>query len=242
VGRRRRDPGVDVMPDPFNEIRPTREGLLARLMARLLGEQKKRVTAEIAPVVIEMDHGFWLTENEHLQLPLMPQLQSAAEEAAGVMALEIGIGVDVGFINLEALEWATTYSYDLVQGLNSTSRAVVEKALAEYIATPGLTLQDFADMIAPTFGPIRAEMIAVTETTRAYYEGGAIAARKIMMDTGIEMVEIWNTSNDELVCEICAPLNLTARYPGPQGDYEYGWEDGPPAHPRCRCGVTYEFP
>ena len=230
------------MPDPFDEIRPTREGLLARLLAKLLGEQKKRVTAEIEPVVIEIGHGFWLAENEHLQLPLMPLLQEAAEESAGAMALEIGIGVDTGFINLEALEWARTYSYDLVQGLNATSRATVESALAEYISTPGLTIEDFADMIAPTFGPVRAEMIAVTETTMAYYEGGAIAARKITQDSGIEMVEIWNTSNDELVCDICYPRNLTARYPGPQGDYEYGWEDPPPAHPRCRCWVTYEFP
>jgi hypothetical protein len=46
------------------------------------------------------------------------------------------------------------------------------------------------------------------------------------------MVPIWQTSNDERVCPICGP--------------KHGKEitDGkfPPAHPRCRCWVTYEFP
>ena len=52
---------------------------------------------------------------------------------------------------------------------------------------------------------------------------------------GIEMIEVWNTNNDELVCDICEPLNQKEK-----GD---GWDesDGPPAHVRCRCWTNHEL-
>ena len=88
-------------------------------------------------------------------------------------------------------------------------------------------------MLDPLFGPSRAKSIAVTEVTRAYAEGANIAKEQIERMSGLQMVHIWNTNNDSLVCEICAPLNRKK-----QGD---GWWEFPPAHPNCRCWTTQEI-
>jgi len=49
-------------------------------------------------------------------------------------------------------------------------------------------------------------------------------------------VEVWQTRNDEIVCPICGP-----RHGKEEGD---GWtkDDGPPAHPRCRCWTNHVLP
>jgi hypothetical protein len=81
------------------------------------------------------------------------------------------------------------------------------------------------------YSPVRAEMIAVTETTRAAVEGERALVEALQKESGIGMAPIWQTSNDERVCPICGPKHgkhIT------DGQY-------PPAHPRCRCWVTYEF-
>jgi hypothetical protein len=82
------------------------------------------------------------------------------------------------------------------------------------------------------YSPVRAEMIAVTETTRAAVEGERALVDALQKESGIAMVPIWQTSNDERVCPICGP-----KHGKPITDGQY-----PPAHPRCRCWVTYEYP
>jgi len=46
-------------------------------------------------------------------------------------------------------------------------------------------------------------------------------------------VMIWETANDERVCPICGALHR-------KREGEWGGLSGPPAHPRCRCGVRLE--
>jgi hypothetical protein len=79
--------------------------------------------------------------------------------------------------------------------------------------------------------PIRAEMIAVTEVTRAASQGEQAIARELAR-AGIVMTPIWNTNQDDIVCPLCGPKNGKEI------------EDGqfPPRHPRCRCWVSYELP
>jgi hypothetical protein len=82
------------------------------------------------------------------------------------------------------------------------------------------------------FSPVRAERIAVTETTRAVVEGERAYVAELERETGQRMVPIWMTANDELVCPICAPRN---EKPITNGDY-------PPAHPNCLPGDTLVLP
>ena len=76
------------------------------------------------------------------------------------------------------------------------------------------------------FGEIRAEMIAITEATRAFSEGNIQEWLASGVVDGIK----WMTAEDELVCPICEPLD------GKEGSLTDGIEGlKPPAHVRCRC-------
>ena len=117
-----------------------------------------------------------------------------------------------------------------MSGINDTTRAVIEDALRQFYEIEGMTRQDFVDMISPSFGAARAEMIAVTETTRAYNEAHRETMEEIAA-AGFEMVNYWQTSKDELVCPLCAPRD---------GLPEEEWDspDWPPLHVNCRCDVA----
>jgi ribosomal protein S2 len=88
------------------------------------------------------------------------------------------------------------------------------------------------DSLSSLFGPVRAEIIAITEVTRAAVEGERAMVAEVAKQ-GIQMVAVWNTNNDEIVCPICAPLNQKK-----QGE---AWTFPPPAHPRCRCWLNHDF-
>jgi hypothetical protein len=119
---------------------------------------------------------------------------------------------------------------------------VRDEIAAEHLreATSRRSVLQLADLLLPNW---RAEAIAVTETTRAASNGMNLIAAALVtgsllvaaaVGTGILTNRFWNTSSDDRVCPICEPLNgqeamvWAARFPS-----------GPPAHPNCRCYVTY---
>lgn len=138
--------------------------------------------------------------------------------------------------------------------------AHVRMAMAEWIRN-GLPLRALIDALRPMFDGDRAEMVAVTEVTRAFARGNIIAWRESGVVTGME----WATANDERVCPICAPLGglivdeegvepvsierqlengvrvgldqpfVHPGGPGAAGNYAGQSYGHPPAHPRCRC-------
>jgi SPP1 gp7 family putative phage head morphogenesis protein len=131
-----------------------------------------------------------------------------------------------------ASQWAKDYSYELVRGINETTRKRLQELFTRSRAE-GWTRNMLVDRIARVFGPQRAEMIATTEVTRAYSQGTEIA-RQILDESGLSLVHVWRTAADERVCPICAPRDGRE-----QGD---GWDELPPAHVRCRCWTTLEQP
>ena len=228
------------MTEPTNVGRAA----LARFIAKILAAQLKKVLARMPsdnPMTVLWTDDFWEEQARSLE-PFRTKLREVAERGARDTLNRLGFNVgQTGYIPTEEiLGWIERYSFEMIGGITETSRRYVERALIKAFTTSGFTKGDFEALISPWFGPVRAEMIATTELTRAYYEGGAAAIRQVE-DAGFEMVHIWNTNNDGLVCDICYPRNQTAGYGYPAGDYEYGWEDPPPAHPRCRCWVTYKL-
>ena len=117
-----------------------------------------------------------------------------------------------------------------MRGLNQTSERQLQRAISRAFES-GETLADTRRRIRRIYSPVRADMIATTEITRAAVEGELIAAREIQR-LGVQMVTVWQTRADEMVCPVCAPRNQTR-----QGD---GWQLPPPAHPRCRCWISHE--
>jgi SPP1 gp7 family putative phage head morphogenesis protein len=183
-----------------------------------------------------LDDLFWSAERQLLFDLLFPLLFGAGVDGAQSSLddlIEIGIGVDWGLVNKAVRDWAKGYTFDLVRGITQTTREFLQSAEAEWIES-GAPLDALIDQIAPMFGKTRAEMIAVTETTRCFAEGNLATWRQ----SGVVNKKVWMTAEDEIVCSICEPLGgMTV------GLDENGFttEQGgigltaPPAHVRCRC-------
>lgn len=91
----------------------------------------------------------------------------------------------------------------------------------------------------------RAERIARTETAFAFNFGQHAQMRQKIEDGEFSgpVVKTWLTAQDELVCPWCAPLN------GQQIGFEETYPAVtkripntlvPPAHPMCRCSISYD--
>jgi len=108
--------------------------------------------------------------DEELAAVMRPYLFDAANmgaDAAEKPLLSMGMGFDAALTNQAAVAAARDYSYELVRGINETTRASLQKHVSDYIAQP-TRIEDLGKKLAPTFGKKRAGVIATTETTRAY--------------------------------------------------------------------------
>lgn len=165
-----------------------------------------------------------------LRAAIQPELAGMVVDAGLGVSVDVGIAFDPAIINTHALQWARTYSYELIKGLTETTRRQVSEVMSAFVETPGMTEGDLEKLLEPAFGRIRADMIATTEATRAFSEA-TNEIQRLVNQTGLAMTRIWQTQNDELVCEICGPLNGR-----PEEVWAGEYPDGPPAHVRCRCG------
>jgi SPP1 gp7 family putative phage head morphogenesis protein len=84
------------------------------------------------------------------------------------------------------------------------------------------------DLRSKVFSDSRADMISISEVTRLFAAGNEI----VWGATGLIFAKVWQTSLDERVCPVCAPMHGMISFLG------IGFPNGiknPPAHPRCRC-------
>ena len=188
---------------------------------------------------MSLDAQFWNEERDELYKIMLPLLQSAAiagaKNALEGLVDEIGMGVDWGLVNTAVQKWASRYAYDLVSEITDTSKEYLQKAVSEWIAS-GQALDELMTSIAPMFGADRAEMIAVTEVTRAFAEGNKATWEESVVVDGMK----WMTAEDEDVCPLCNHMDgvggLTVRFGEPFKTRKGGEEfDNPPAHVNCRC-------
>lgn len=148
-----------------------------------------------------------------------------------------GLAYDPADTALAAHTWSQTYVPGLIGGLTDTTAKLTNAVVSQYQATPGMTLDDVSDALEPAFGPDRADMIAVTEITRAHNQAMNAYQGKLA-ESGIQMERVWQTNKDDLVCEhICGPLDGL-----PESEWPAELQNGPPGHPRCRCSTTLRFP
>lgn len=221
--------------EPGRKEKEEAEERLARLFRRAFRKQKEKVQQW-------MDTTYF--ERAEKRLPEFPDIdfeddeyQDLIEEmlkaAKGGVSL-FGTGkpiIDYTLTNKEAARWAREYVYDLVKGINDTTRDVLRDAVGAFVDTPGMTISDVMRQLP--FDEERAQRVAVTEITRAYAEGEMIAGRELQKEfPGVRIVKIWFTNNDDRVCDICGPLD------GVEVELGEKWEgdlDQPPAHVNCRC-------
>jgi len=174
--------------------------------------------------------------SEQVRTVLRRHLQQGAELGVSVAFDQmntIGMAFDWTLSHTRAAQWASQYSYQLIQGMNATTQAQMQIAVDEWFKD-ATSLGALRQQLSPTFGPKRAQLIAQTETTRAAYEGSTEGYRQSSVVNEVE----WVTVNDEKVCSICGeePDGLSGKRAALGGSFPGGY-DGPPAHPGCRCFV-----
>lgn len=217
---------------------------IERRLARVIGREQRAALNELLkllgnpPLLENVPPEYWETGFKQLASAIEPELVNIYMEQAQAFLSEIPIGVSWDAINTGASEYARTYGYDLVREIaQNTQNGVAEilRLLQEEIPAfyeEGLSLGELEARLSRWFGPVRAEMIAVTETTRAATEAERAVVEQIYSESGVRMIPYWNTENDELVCPICGPRD---NKPITDGKF-------PPAHPRCRCWATHRMP
>lgn len=191
----------------------------------------------------------WNQHTDKLNGIITPTLSSVFRARAQDIIRDLGFtDVDWGLIDAESAAWARNYAGRLIGGITDTSQARVRQLVADYFEkqqTQGdlvnkllldKELRQALTADGGTFSRSRAEMIAVTEVTEAASESTQETLRHLRSQ-GVNMIPRWGTLNDELVCPICGPRHKLIIEPGNATMGRY-----PPAHPRCRCGVSLELP
>lgn len=174
---------------------------------------------------------FWGHEVEILHKVLFPLVRESVQDGVeeGLGHLSADIAIDWNLVNSRVVTFAEGYAFTLATQITGTTEKVFQEAYSEWIAS-GAPLQDLIDELAPMFGGVRAEMIAVTEVTRLFAEGNILG----WAESGVVWGKQWMTSEDELVCPICAPLGDEEPVQLLSSGFGTGMSS-PPAHVRCRC-------
>lgn len=229
--------------EPGRKEKEEAEARLARIFRKAFNKQKVVVSSWL-------ENEYWdrLTKAD----PAIPDLDFDEEDYSDLISqfinmakkgiLLFGTGkpmIDYTLANAEAVKWAKEYAYSLVKGINETTRDTLRTVVRSFVDTPGFTLGDI--MRELPFDEVRAQRIAITETTRAFAEGEMMAGRELRREfPGVRIIKIFYTNADDRVCPVCAPLD------GMEVDFEDGFTteedksegiDAPPAHPGCRCWV-----
>ena len=221
------------------------EGKLAAVVQAFFARMTKKVTVKLnsAPpkqAAVKADYtdttfdSEFFTDDEFesaLEKVLTTAAQGGVLQFTDMVALEI----DQSAVNKEAAAAIKTYTFDLVKNLDDSSRKSLRLAISDFITSPGMTMADVIDRLP--FTESRASLIATTEITRAYATGQSIAGEAVAIAwPDVPVTKMWHTNNDSLVCPICDPLDGTEAPQDGSFDDEY---DAPPAHPGCRCWVSY---
>lgn len=174
---------------------------------------------------------FWVKESEIMYEILFPMVQQMAVDAALRSYTELAGMVELGLswevVNQMAIDWANNYTVQVVSQISKTSMAAFLEKFQPWLLS-GEPLPALIEQLAPFYGEIRAEMIAVTEVTRAFAEGNMLFWNSTGMVTGFNV----RVAMDDLVCPICT--DARSRNPHRMDDTE----SLPPLHVRCRCGIT----
>ena len=136
-----------------------------------------------------------------------------------------GIGVDYDDVLNLSSKWASDYGFELVTNINANSQRALQAALQDFYSGK-LDYNGVVNNISGYFSPVRAEMIASTEISRGFSQGGELYEQQLRQ-MGYNTDIIWYTQ--EGACEICKPNHKQLKR-------RNGWTvAGVPAHPRCRC-------
>lgn len=208
-------------------------GLSQRAVSYVDWSRMPLVAADRGPV-INNDDPAWKQEMAMLTAAILDYIIEAAQVGAdaGEAIYETAAGMD---LRTAILTYARTHTAQLVSQVTDTSRNLIREAVRQSIAMGEDSTKAVDRIMKVINNPVRAEMIAQTESVNAYQGGLSVYAN----DTGAK-TKTW----DGLVgaCQICAPLigqtiDIAHQFELPDGTTI----DHPAGHPRCRCSVIYNY-
>jgi hypothetical protein len=193
----------------------------------------------------------WMDIWKDVETKTTPPLQQAVKEieaealVKGAAQLRAQMKFDkkttFSLTNPRAVAWMRKNggSVDYIRGIQDTTKESLKGLISQGLDN-GWSYNQTAKEIRKLFdGPIttkRAQLIAVTESARAY-EAGSRAFADTLVDDGISMQKMWMTSHDDRVSDGCETNELDGWIPIDEphtsGDQE------PPRFPGCRCFEAY---
>lgn len=181
------------------------------------------------------DGDAWSDEETRLLAAVIERMTELV--AIGGHAGELTYGIDLGMTSLHetVMRAARKQTAQMVSKVTATTKRLIREAIAQSIASgePGyVTEQRVYNVVR---NPVRADLIARTESVNAYQLGLNTFAKQ----TGAK-TKTWEALLG--ACAICSPLNGQTVPIDQPFKREDGTEiDHPTAHPRCRCGTIYDY-
>ncbi len=184
--------------------------------------------------------------SDELRAAIQPSLVDAVMGQLMEDATSVGFNFDNVVLNVAAIDWAKRHAGELIAQLDKTTRAGLQQTVSTWLQTPGMTQGELRGLLTPTFGPVRANTIAVSEVTNAVRAATDIH-KAMLADAGVTTEEVWHTRNNELVCKVCGPCNGKSENE-PIHDAAGGWTgqtwkerfNGKSGHPGCYCWTTLQ--
>lgn len=180
------------------------------------------------PDITNVPDTFWETVSTKYSDAVLPELESAFLDMVKQNVTDYGVDIGWDVINQRAADWAKTYTYDMVSGITQNRRIALQEAISSFYEKQW-TLGELRAALNNEYGPVRAEMIAITETTRAAVEGDRAYVDELRK-RGAKLGGKVQTNKDERVCRIC----------GPKQDLDPLEVGFPPYHVGCRCWAVWE--
>lgn len=206
------------------------ESRIATAMQTVFNEQMNSLLDKLGdpPSLDNLTPEDWQAVADDYARVLTQELERVYIVSAEAFEENLAYNVDDGIVNSAARDWARQYSFDLVSGIMDTTRTQLQNAVGDFFEQ-SMTFEELRAKLSRTFSPVRAEMIARTEVTRAAVEGEKVIAEELQKQ-GVTGQYRHQTRNDERVCPICGPR------------HDQIITDGvfPPLHIRCRCFVNWE--
>lgn len=217
------------------------EAELARRFGSRMRANLRQLMAHLGdpPSMDDVPAEFWTQMEADLASEFEPVFYDIAIESAEQMLGDTPLGVEWGLVNESAATFAREHTFNLVTQITDSQRRDTQEWISRFFSD-GLTMDELGRGLSRAYGPVRAELIASTEVTRAAVEG-EIGFMEELVRSGVPVQRQWQTSMDESVCPVCAPLNEQVQSWGMLFEHPDGRVfEKPPAHPRCRCWLNYD--
>ncbi|MFN3008607.1 phage minor head protein [Mycolicibacterium wolinskyi] len=215
------------------------DGQVAEYLAGLAERAPQYVDWTLVPEPIKAassplankDDAVWAGEAIDLTNAVIDALTMLTVTGAQFGELEYGITLGVDSLTDWILTAAREHTAGLVSQVTDTNRKLIQEAIKR-----GIALGENRDAMVARIrkvinNPVRAEMIAQTESVNAYQSG----LMNFGLETGAKR-KVYEALAG--ACQICAPLDgetvaITKTFSN--------GVDHPPSHPRCRCSSFLEY-